>query len=126
MVDQDLGLDIHPARALVTEATSGIGLAVAMELAGEGFELIAHGRDIARGAQIVEETERTGGRGRLAAVDLGDPADVQRLADAPGDIEVLVNSGGCSWFGPTADLDVDTFDALFATSSTRSIKEKTT
>jgi hypothetical protein len=48
------------------------------------------------------------------------------LADAPGDIEVLVNSGGCSWFGPTADIDVDTFDAPFATSSTRSIKEKTT
>jgi NAD(P)-dependent dehydrogenase (short-subunit alcohol dehydrogenase family) len=31
-----------------------------------------------------------------------------------GDVDVLVNSAGFSWFGPTADLDVDTFDALFA------------
>ena len=58
--------------------------------------------------------------------DLGDPADVQRLTDAPGDIEVLVNNGGFSWLGPTADLDVDPFDALFATSNSRSIEEKTT
>jgi NAD(P)-dependent dehydrogenase (short-subunit alcohol dehydrogenase family) len=27
---------------------------------------------------------------------------------------VLVNNAGFSWFGPTADLDVSTFDALFA------------
>jgi NAD(P)-dependent dehydrogenase (short-subunit alcohol dehydrogenase family) len=27
---------------------------------------------------------------------------------------VLVNNAGFSWFGPTADLDVATFDALFA------------
>jgi NAD(P)-dependent dehydrogenase (short-subunit alcohol dehydrogenase family) len=27
---------------------------------------------------------------------------------------VLVNNAGFSWFGPTADLDTETFDALFA------------
>jgi NAD(P)-dependent dehydrogenase (short-subunit alcohol dehydrogenase family) len=27
---------------------------------------------------------------------------------------VLVNNAGFSWFGPTADLDVETFDRLFA------------
>ena len=31
-----------------------------------------------------------------------------------GDIDVLVNNAGFSWFGATADLDVATFDALFA------------
>jgi short-subunit dehydrogenase len=78
------------------------------------------------GARVVEEIERADGWARLVAADLGDPADVQRLADAPGDIEVLVDNGGFSWFGPTADLDVDTFDALFATGSARSIEERTT
>jgi NAD(P)-dependent dehydrogenase (short-subunit alcohol dehydrogenase family) len=114
MVDQQLERDVHPARALVTGATSGIGRAVAIKLAGDGFEVIVHGRDVSRGAQVVEEIERTGGRARFVSADLGDTADVRRLADDAGDIEVLVNNGGFSWFGATADLDVDTFDALFA------------
>jgi NAD(P)-dependent dehydrogenase (short-subunit alcohol dehydrogenase family) len=114
MVDQLLERDVHPARALVTGATSGIGRAVATRLARDGFEVIVHGRDVARGAQVVDEIEGTGGRARFVAADLGDPADVKRLADDAGDIEVLVNNGGFSWFGPTADLDVDTFDSLFA------------
>jgi NAD(P)-dependent dehydrogenase (short-subunit alcohol dehydrogenase family) len=114
MVDEHRELDIHPGRALVTGATSGIGRAVAMRLASDGFEVIVHGRDVTRGAQIVGAIEGKGGRARFVSADLSDPGDVQRLADAAGDIEVLVNNGGFSWFGPTADLDVDTFDALFA------------
>jgi len=52
---------------------------------------------------------------RFIAADLGVPAEVWRLADEAGDIDVLVNNGGFSWFGPTADLGIDKFDALFAT-----------
>jgi short-subunit dehydrogenase len=75
---------------------------------------LLHGRDAARGSQVVEEIELAGGRARFVAADLGDPPDLQRLVEDVGDVDVLVNSAGFSWFGPTADLDVDTFDALFA------------
>jgi NAD(P)-dependent dehydrogenase (short-subunit alcohol dehydrogenase family) len=100
--------------ALVTGATSGIGRAVAVKLAGAGLEVLVHGRDAERGVAVVEEIELAGGRARFVAADLGDAADVQRLAKEAEDVDVLVNNGGFSWFGPSGDLDADGFDALFA------------
>lgn len=101
-------------RALVTGATSGIGRAIAGQLARDGAEVVVHGRDVGRGAQAVAAIEASGGRAEFVAADLGDAAAVRRLAGAAGDIDILVNNGGFSVFGPTADLDVATFDAMFA------------
>ena len=100
--------------ALVTGATSGIGRAAAIRLAREGAEVIVHGRDTDRGEQVVAEITQEGGKARFIAADLSDPIEIRRLADEAGDVDVLVNNAGFSWFGPTADLDVATFDALFA------------
>jgi NAD(P)-dependent dehydrogenase (short-subunit alcohol dehydrogenase family) len=104
--------DIRPSKALVTGATSGIGRAVAVKLAADGFEVLVHGRDAERGAQTVKEIERSGGKARFLGADLGNPAG--RLAEQAGDIDVLVNNAGFSAWGPTADLDVATFDDMFA------------
>jgi NAD(P)-dependent dehydrogenase (short-subunit alcohol dehydrogenase family) len=100
--------------ALVTGATSGIGRGVALKLAGDGFDVLVHGRNAERGAEVVHIIEDRGGHARFVAADLANADDVARLADEAGDVDVLVNNGGFSWFGPTADLDVTTFDALFA------------
>jgi NAD(P)-dependent dehydrogenase (short-subunit alcohol dehydrogenase family) len=100
--------------ALVTGATSGIGRAVALKLASDGFDVIVHGRDAERGAATVRAIEEEGGHARFVAADLADADEVTRLAKEAGDVDVLVNNGGFSWFGPTADLDISTFDALFA------------
>ena len=99
--------------ALVTGATSGIGRAAANQLAREGAEVIVHGRDPQRGEDVVAEIVRAGGQARFVAADLSDPTEVRRLADEAGEVDVLVNNAGFSWFGPTADLDVATYDALF-------------
>jgi NAD(P)-dependent dehydrogenase (short-subunit alcohol dehydrogenase family) len=106
--------DILPSKALVTGATSGIGRAVALKLAADGFEVIVHGRDAERGAQTVKEIERSGGQARFLPVDLGNPGEIRRLAEQAGDIDVLVNNAGFSAWGPTADLNIATFDDMFA------------
>ncbi|HEY2666179.1 MAG TPA: SDR family oxidoreductase [Actinomycetota bacterium] len=107
-------LDLQDLTALVTGATSGLGRSIAFQLARQGADVIVHGRNAGRGAETVDAITAAGGRARFVAADLADPDDLQHLVEEAGDLDVLVNNAGFSWFGPTADLDVATFDALFA------------
>jgi len=106
--------NLEGQRALVTGATSGIGRAVALQLARDGAEVLVHGRDAARGAETVAAITATGGKASFVAADLGDVADVQRLASEVGDVDILVNNAGISLFAPTAEFDVSAFDKMFA------------
>src|SRR3984957_9672170 len=99
--------------ALVTGATSGIGRATALRLARDGWDVVVHGRNPDRGAEVVQEITAQGGRGRFAAADLNDLDAIRALIHAVGAVDVLVNNAGLSWFGPTADLDEATFNDLF-------------
>ncbi|MEV5786584.1 MULTISPECIES: SDR family NAD(P)-dependent oxidoreductase [Streptomyces] len=96
--------------ALVTGATAGIGRAVALQLADEGAEIVVHGRDQDRGADVVAEIEKAGGSARFVQADLGDPADVERLAREAGDVDVLVNNAGVYKFLPTSEMTTELFD----------------
>jgi NAD(P)-dependent dehydrogenase (short-subunit alcohol dehydrogenase family) len=106
--------DLEGISALVTGATSGIGKAAAELLGRHGAEVIVHGRDTARGSAVADMITAEGGKARFAAADLSDPAQLDDLVEQAGRVDVLVNNAGFSWFGPTADLDVATFDRLFA------------
>lgn len=111
---EHLDPDVPPPQALVTGATSGIGRAGALKLADDGFRVLVHGRDATRGASVVGEIVKNGGRAQFLAADMSDGAAVAQLAAAAQDVDVLVNNAGMSWFGPTADLEPAEFDALFA------------
>jgi NAD(P)-dependent dehydrogenase (short-subunit alcohol dehydrogenase family) len=101
-------------RALVTGATSGIGRAVAVQLARDGAEILVHGRDARRGEATVHEITAAGGKAGFVAADLADAADVQWLANEAGDVDILINNAGIARFAPTAEFDVATFDKMFA------------
>jgi NAD(P)-dependent dehydrogenase (short-subunit alcohol dehydrogenase family) len=81
-------------KALITGATSGIGRATALQLARDGFEILVHGRDAARGAETVVAIEADGGKATFIAAVLGNVDQVKRLAEQAGEVEVLVNNGG--------------------------------
>jgi NAD(P)-dependent dehydrogenase (short-subunit alcohol dehydrogenase family) len=106
--------NLEGQRALVTGATSGIGRAVALQLARDGAEVVVHGRDAARGAETVEEISAAGGKASFVAADLGDVAEVQRLASDVGDVDILINNAGISLFAPTDEFDASDFDRMFA------------
>ena len=106
--------NLQDQKALVTGATSGLGRAIALQLARDGAEVVVHGRDEARGAETVEMIRAGGGSARLVAADLADPAHVERLAKEAGEIDILVNNAGFAAWGPTAGFDIAAFDAMFA------------
>jgi NAD(P)-dependent dehydrogenase (short-subunit alcohol dehydrogenase family) len=99
--------------ALITGGTSGIGRAVAERLASEGAEVIITGRDQARGREVVEAIEADGGTAQFIAADLASFADVRRLAEAAGDVDVLVNNAGVFPGGPTGEMTEEAFDVTF-------------
>jgi NAD(P)-dependent dehydrogenase (short-subunit alcohol dehydrogenase family) len=106
--------DLDGLSALVTGATSGLGRVAAEQLARRGATVTVHGRDAGRGHAVVDAIAAAGGQARFAAADLSDPAGPERLAAEVDVVDVLVNNAGFSWFGPTAELRPDQFDALFA------------
>jgi NAD(P)-dependent dehydrogenase (short-subunit alcohol dehydrogenase family) len=106
--------NLEGQRALVTGATSGIGRAVALQLARDGAEVLVHGRDAARGAQTVQKITAAGRKASFVVADLSDPGDVQRLPNDVGDVDILINNAGIALFGPTAEFDLAAFDKMFA------------
>jgi NAD(P)-dependent dehydrogenase (short-subunit alcohol dehydrogenase family) len=106
--------NLEGQRALVTGATSGIGRAVALQLARDGAEVVVHGRNEARGAETVKEIIAAGGKASFVAADLGDAADLQWLASEVGDVDILINNAGIALFAPTAEFEIAAFDKMFA------------
>ncbi len=82
--------------ALVTGATSGIGLAVAEAFSRDGIAVLASGRDEVRGGRLVETLGQEACR--FVAADLVDPgagAELVRQAQAEfGRLDILVNAAG--------------------------------
>src|SRR4051812_28077589 len=106
--------DLTGRVALVTGATAGIGRAVALQLAAHGAEVVAHGRDPRRGAELVDEIARHGGQARFVSADLADAGEVTQLAKDAGEVDILVNNAGIYEFTSTPDTSAESFDRHIA------------
>lgn len=108
-----------PKVALVTGATSGIGLAVARLLAQQGHRVFICARTADSVTRTVKELLDEGLEVDGAACDVSSPADIQRLVQAAvdrfGTVDVLVNNAGRSGGGPTADIDAELWYDVIAT-----------
>ncbi|QNJ94168.1 SDR family oxidoreductase [Mycolicibacterium fluoranthenivorans] len=107
--------------ALVTGSTSGIGSAIARTLADRGTAVLVCGRDALRGAEVVADIRRDGGRADFVQADLAGGAEAamelalraQELAG--GAIDILINNAATGSVALTAQFPADEFHTVVAT-----------
>lgn len=96
--------------AVVTGASSGIGVAVARRLAKDGFDTVLVAR---RGELVQRVAEETGGRAE--AVDITDADAVRALAERIYSCDILVNNaGGALGADPVSGADPGHWQHMYA------------
>ncbi len=102
-------LPLESKTALVTGASSGIGRAIALELAAAGAHVFLTGRTLSSMQEAQKDIEAAGGVASVIASDLRDVAQVRSLVDAAveatGRLDIMVNNAGLSY--PAAILEGD-------------------
>jgi len=95
--------------ALVTGASSGIGAALAREMARHGHDLVLSARSLAPMEALAEELRELGAASTIIPADLGErgaaAALVREIAAAGIEIEVLVNNAGLGAIGRFDRID---------------------
>ena len=91
-----------PPAVLVTGASQGIGREIALAFAATGARLVLTARNRDNLERTRELVVARGAPARVAPADVGDAADVQRLAEEVGPVDTLVCNSGIA--GPTALL----------------------
>ncbi len=111
MTDGKQFADLTGLRAIVTGASTGIGRAIALELACGGARTIVHCRQSLEAATAVcEEIQATGGEAHLLSADVGQPDSAQELIEAAWNhwngIDIWINNAGVDLLtGDGATLD---------------------
>lgn len=96
-------------RAFISGSTQGIGFSIAGALLREGAEVVINGRESSRVQQAVKnlEAEVPGGNVSGIAADFADAGQVQRLLDALGHVDILINNVGLFELKPFGDIADD-------------------
>lgn len=106
--------------ALVTGASRGIGRAIALRLAADGWRVVVNymGSDV-RAQEVVAEVQQRGGHAVAVQADVSQADAVERLfasaVDAYGAINAVVHSAGVMPLARIAPDGIDAFDSVIQT-----------
>jgi 3-hydroxybutyrate dehydrogenase len=111
---------LHGRSAIVTGSTSGIGLAIAKEMAFRGASVLING--LGDPAEI-ERTRRslaqeTGAQVNYSAADMRDPRAIEAMVEAArgafGSVDILVNNAGIQHVAAVDEFPVEKWDAILS------------
>ena len=106
-------------RILITGASSGIGEAIALEMASGGHTFYLTGRNEERLKSVCSKVNSLGGKVFIGVGDVSDAGTVDaQFAEAEammGGVDVLVANAGVGYFGNLEDLTIEQFDEQFDT-----------
>ncbi len=111
---------MHEGRrvALVTGAGSGIGLAIAEALAGDGHHVVVHDITTERAEATVLRIREIGGVADAVGGDVTDPAAIRSAVDTVigrhGRVDVLVNNAGVQFVSPLDEYPLEQWNRLLA------------
>lgn len=93
----------HESRVLISGASSGIGAALARELARDKAQLVLNGRRLEKLQALADDVRSAGGQAVLAAGDITEKnvrqAAIQAAEEHFGGLDVLINNAGVSAWG---------------------------
>jgi NAD(P)-dependent dehydrogenase (short-subunit alcohol dehydrogenase family) len=98
-------------RALITGASSGIGLAAAAALAGAGAAVTLVARRAVELEAVALAIQAAGGQAEALPLDITDLDAVARALAANGPFDVLVNSAGLARHSPALETTAQDYDA---------------
>ncbi len=94
--------------AIVTGSSTGIGEAIALELAAAGAAVVVNSRSQERADPVANLIRSRGGRALAVAADVCDAAQVGKLVGAAvdelGGLDILVNNAGAGFVAPSEEL----------------------
>ena len=105
-------LRLDGRRALVTGASSGIGLACAAALAEAGAHVVCAARRAEALQELVDAIAAEGGSAEALPLDMGDLDALAAAMEAQAPFDVVVNSAGMGRHGPALDTTPEDFDAV--------------
>lgn len=111
-----MSADLNGTAALITGASSGIGSAVARELAAMGVQVALLGRRRDRLEELAAALTAEGGTARVIAADVTDRAQATAAVDLVletfGRLDILVNAAGIMLNGASLEADPDDWQRM--------------
>ena len=98
--------------ALITGASSGIGLGCAVALAEAGAHVVVSARSSDKLNAVVDTIKAKGLSAEAMVMDVADTNLVQEIIDSKGPFDILVNSAGLGRHSPSKDTSIEDFEAV--------------